>query len=367
MDSRSDTGPIAVVDRPRVIGPSGDGAPDPELVPERARRRRLRRALIALTASVSAVLLLVAGAAWFVTDRYAGNLGGVTGVFDGLDPALRPAAPAGPDTPLTVLVVGSDSRTDVPAGELPDGRSDVMMLVRFTGDRQAAQVISIPRDSWVPVPGAGSAKLNAAYAWGGPTLLVQSVEQLTGVRIDNYAAIDFHGFVDMTDALGGVDVQVAETTRNGPHTYEAGPNHLDGEEALFYVRQRYGLPGGDFDRVRRQQQYLRSVFSALSQQDVLSDMGALDGFLLALSGAVSVDDGLTSGALLDLAYQLRGLRPEAVTFLTAPIAGTGREGAQSVVYLHQERAAQMWGYLRADTLGAHQAEFGLDALQAVPN
>lgn len=333
------------------------------------RRRRRRRVLVAVAAGVVLLLVVGAGGAWYLTSRYAGNLERVD-AFAGLDESQRPAAPtvgASGEAPLTFLVVGSDTRADVPAGETPGGLSDVMMLVRVTGDRQHAQVVSLPRDSWVPIPGHGMAKLNAAYAYGGPSLLVQTVEELTGVRIDHYAAIDFAGFVRMTDALGGVDVQVAETTTNGPYTYQAGMNHLDGEEALFYVRQRYGLPGGDFDRVKRQQQYLRSVFGSLAQQNVLADMGALDGFMLALTDAMAVDEGLSTGALLDLAIDLRGLRSEGLTFLTAPVAGTGREGAQSVVYLEQARSEQLWDYLRTDALQAHAAEFSLDALPAVPN
>ncbi len=337
--------------------------------PAPRRKRGLRRALIALGATVTVLLLAVAGGAWYFTNRYAGNLDRV-GAFEGLDESRRPApATAGPagKAPLTFLVVGSDTRSDVPEGELPDGRSDVMMLVRFTGDRQDAQVISLPRDTWVSVPGAGMAKLNAAYAWGGPSLLINTVEQLTGVRIDHYAAIDFQGFIQMTDALGGVDVEVAETTTNGPYTYQAGTNHLDGEEALTYVRQRYGLPGGDFDRVKRQQQYLRSMFAEVSEQNVLSDAGALDGFLLALTDAMTVDEELSNSALLAMAHDLRSVRPGAVTFLTAPVAGTGREGAQSVVYLEETRAAQMWDYLRTDSLADHAGEFTLDTLPAVPN
>ncbi|MGY1681927.1 LCP family protein [Geodermatophilus sp. SYSU D01176] len=332
-------------------------------------KRRLRRALIALGVAVTVLLLAFAGGAWYFTNRYAGNLDRV-GAFQGLDESQRPAsATAGPagQAPLTFLVVGSDTRADVPEGETPGGRSDVMMLVRFTGDRQDAQVISLPRDTWVSVPGAEMAKLNAAYAWGGPSLLIQTVEQLTGVRIDHYAAIDFQGFVQMTDALGGVDVEVAETTSSGPYTYQAGTNHLDGDEALDYVRQRYGLPGGDFDRVKRQQEYLRSVFAKVSEQNVLSDAGALDGFLLALTGAMTVDEGLSDTALLSMAADLRSVRPGAVTFVTAPVAGTGREGAQSVVYLDSARAAQMWEYLREDTLADHAGEFSLDTLPAVPN
>ena len=322
-----------------------------------------------LTACVLIPVLLVAGGAWWLTNRYAGNLDRLDGVFAGLDEAQRPPAPSGPaaTAPLTFLVVGADTTAAVPAGETPDGRSDVMMLVRFEGDRQRAQVISLPRDSWVSIPGAGMGKLNAAYAYGGPALLVQAVEQLTGTRIDHYAAVDFAGFVEMTDALGGVEVQVAQTTSSGPYTYQAGLNHLDGREALHYVRQRYGLPGGDFDRVKRQQQYLRSVFSGLAEKNVLTDVGALDQFLVALTGTVAVDESLSNSALLEVAYDLRSLRPDAVTFLTAPVAGTGREGSQSVVYLDPARAEQMWAYLRTDTLGDHAAEFSGDTLQAVPN
>lgn len=337
--------------------------------PSGRRSRRLRRALVAIGVGVLLIVLLVAGGAWYMTNRYAGNLDRVD-AFAGLEEAQRPAeATAGPagQAPLTFLVVGSDTRADVPEGEAPDGRSDVMMLVRFTGDRQNAQVISLPRDAWVSVPGAGMSKLNAAYAWGGPGLLIQSVEALTGVRIDHYAAIDFEGFVEMTDALGGVDVQVAETTSNGPYTYEAGLNHLDGEEALYYVRQRYGLEGGDFDRVKRQQEYLRSIFAKVTEQNLLSDMGSLDGFLVALTDAMTVDEKLGNTALLDMAYDLRSLRTGAVTFLTAPVAGTGREGAQSVVYLDEARSEQMWQYLRTDSLTEHVGEFAQDTLPAVPN
>jgi LCP family protein required for cell wall assembly len=347
-----------------------DGPPTEQYLDERAHPGSRRRRLLVLAAlGLTVVLLVAGGGAWWLTNRYAGNLERLDGVFAGLDEAQRPPAPSGPaaTTPLTFLVVGSDTTADVPAGEAPGGRSDVMMLVRFSGDRHGAQVISLPRDSWVSIPGVGTAKLNAAYAHGGPSLLVQTVEQLTGTRIDHYAAIDFAGFVEMTDALGGVDVHVAQTTSNGPYTYQAGLNHLGGHEALYYVRQRYGLPGGDFDRVKRQQQYLRSVFGALSQQDVLTDMQALDQFLMALSGTMAVDEQLSSSALLALAYDLRSVRPDTVTFLTAPVAGTGREGSQSVVYLDQARAEQMWAHLRTDTLGDHAADFAIDALPAVPN
>jgi LCP family protein required for cell wall assembly len=352
-------------DRDDVDGPSNG---------DRARPRKVRRILIALGATVVVALVIAGGAGWYITERYAGNLERIDGVFADLDAAERPAAPTESESgraPLTFLVVGSDTRAEVASGELPDGRSDVMMLLRFTGDRTRAQVVSLPRDSWVTIPGVGPAKLNAAYAYGGPSLLVQTVESMTGVRIDHYAAIDFQGFVQMTDALGGVEVQVAATTstttETGTYTYHAGLNELDGQAALQYVRQRHELPGGDIDRAKRQQEYLRSMFTKLSQQDVLGDASALDGFLIGLTSAMSVDEQLSNGALLELAYELRTLSPGAVTFLTAPVAGTGREGSQSVVYLDEARSELMWGYLQTDSLGEHPDAFGTDTLPAVPN
>src|SRR5919107_1545545 len=176
-------------------------------------------------------------------------------------------------------------------------------------------------------------KINAAYALGGPSLLIQTVEQVTGVRIDHYAAIDFDGLVQVTDDLGGVDVVVPETTSWGPYTFTAGVNHLDGDAARWYVGQRYGLPGGDFDRVRRQQKYLRAMTGKLFGQGAFESLGGLDSTVLAVTGVVAVDDGLTDTDLLSLAYSLRGLRSDGLAFFTAPVRGTGTEGAASVVYL----------------------------------
>jgi LCP family protein required for cell wall assembly len=313
------------------------------------------------------------GGVWYLTDRYSGNIDRVGDVFTELDEGTRPAAssPTETDTatsePVTFLFVGSDTRDEVAPGDLPNARSDAIMIARFSADRHHVQVISVPRDSWVDIPGRGKNKINAAYAYGGPPLLVQTVEQLTGVRIDHYAAIDFAGLIQVTDDLGGVDVVVPQTTSNGPYTFTAGTNHLDGDQARWYVGQRNDLPGGDFDRVRRQQNYLRALFTKLFSQDVFTSPGKLDATLLAVTSAVAVDDSLDGGDLLSLAYSLRDLRPADVQFFTAPVLGTGQEGAASVVYLDVATGARMWGYLRTDSLGQNADEFGDEALPAVPN
>ncbi|QNG37263.1 LytR family transcriptional regulator [Geodermatophilaceae bacterium NBWT11] len=339
--------------------------------PPPRRRSVLRRLAVGLGVLTLVMALVVGGAAWYLTDRYAGNIDRVGDVFAGLDPESRPA-PATPEDgtdaePVTFLLVGSDTRADIAGGELPDARSDAIMIARLSGDRQHVQVVSIPRDSWVDIPGHGKNKINAAYAFGGPSLLVQTVEQLTGVRIDHYAAISFEGLISMTDALGGVDVEVAETTSWGPYTFTQGTNHLDGDQARWYVGQRYDLPGGDFDRVRRQQNYLRSLFTKLFQQGTFSSPGQLDEVLLAVTSSIAVDDSLGNGGLLSLALSARGVTPDGIDFFTAPVLGTGTEGAASVVYLDTTTAERMWGYLQSDSLSQNADEFTDEALDAVPN
>lgn len=334
------------------------------------RRRGLRRLLVTL-GTIGLVLALVAGGAlWFLTDRYAGNVDRVSGVFADLDADARPApatpAQEAPAEPVTFLLAGSDTRASAGEGIAAGGRSDAIMLARLSADRRHAQLISIPRDSWVDIPGYGMSKINAAYAYGGPTLLIRTVEQLTGVRIDHYAAIDFEGLVQVTDDLGGVDVVVAETTSNGPYTFPAGMNHLSGQQARWYLAQRYGLPGGDFDRVRRHQQYLQAMFGKLLSSDTFTDPGRLDAALLAVSSAVAVDDQLGNAEMLSLAYSLRDLTPGGVDFFTAPTLGTGREGRASVVYLDGVAGERMWGYLRSDSLSQNAEEFGIQSLPDVP-
>ncbi|WP_346621243.1 LCP family protein [Blastococcus montanus] len=330
----------------------------------------LRRALIGFGALGLVLALLMGGGLWLLADRWAGNIGRVSGVFADIEDDARPAPAisgvSGAEEPVTFLLVGSDTRSAGEQGVDPGGRSDAIMLARLSADRQHAQVISIPRDSWVDIPGHGMGKINASYAVGGPSLLVQTVEQLTQVRIDHYVAIDFEGLIQVTDDLGGVDVVVAETTTNGPYTFTAGMNHLDGDQARWYLGQRYGLAGGDFDRVKRQQQYLRAMFDELFSSGTFTSPPKLDAAMLAVTSAVSVDDTLSNADLVGLAYSMRGVSPGDVDFFTAPVMGLGMEGAASVVYLDDVAADRMWAYLRNDSLAQNAAEFADEALPEVP-
>ncbi|BBG04110.1 MULTISPECIES: LCP family protein [Pseudonocardia] len=318
--------------------------------PPPVKRRRTGRRLLVTALTLALVLLLaVAGAAVYLVSSVGNDVPRIPDAFRGLAAADRPATFGG----TTFLLVGTDSRAEEPitgAGAAPDAdggseRSDVIMLGTLAPDGSSASVVSIPRDSWVEIPGRGMDKANAAYAYGGAPLLIETVEQLTGVRVDHFGVIDFAGFTTLVDSVGGIDVTVARATSNAGVDFAAGENHLDGTQALAYVRQRYGLPNGDLDRAARQQNAIKALLERV-QATATSDPAALYSFATSVGDAVSVDDSLTNTALVQLAVANRNLRGSDVAFVTAPVAGLGREGAQSVVYLDETRGQELWGAVR---------------------
>jgi LCP family protein required for cell wall assembly len=339
-------------------------------------RRRLRRLVI-----VSLVLTITGGlaglaAGYLLESHLSDNVRRIDGAFKGLNPSTRPSAAPGAavDHTQTILAVGLDVRapgqttgqdaTDPQASQSGD-RSDTIMLIRFDPDRHSASVVSIPRDSWVPIPGRGNAKINAAYAWGGPSLLIQTVELLTDVRVDHFMVIDFDGFKSIVDDLNGVDVQVPAATRgSGGIIFHQGLNHLNGTQALAYVRQRYGLPGGDLDRVRRQQNFLRAVMTKIASINPAGDPLQTYRLLDAMTKAVTVDDGYTNDNLRSLALSAVRLTSGNVWFLTAPVTGTGWEGDQSVVYLDPTRDNPLWQAMADDTMATYVAAHRGDLLPA---
>ena len=212
---------------------------------------------------VSALLVVALGAlglavSHLVSENLGTNVARVPDVFAPLDPATRPAE----SRSLTFLLAGTDSRSAAPGTGTTatgaGGRGDVLMIARLNPDRTAAAVAAIPRDSWVDIPHHGVDRIDAAYALGGPALLIGTVENLTRIRIDQFAVIDFAGIQAMVDAVGGIDVAVGTATSNDGVTFRAGANHLDGRGALAYVGPRDGVSDGDLDRAQRQQNALRA-------------------------------------------------------------------------------------------------------------
>ncbi len=176
----------------------------------------------------------------------------------------------------------------------------------------------------------------------GPPLLIQTVEQLTRVRIDHFAVIDFAGFQQMVDAADGIDITIPQATSDMRSDFAAGPQHLNGTQALNYVRQRYNLPGGDFDRERRQQNALRTLVRSTLSSGTLQSPTRAYGLANVLSQHIGVDDSLSNTGLAGLAFSLRDLRSNSTSYVTAPYAGTGMEGDQSVVYLDRTADDDLW-------------------------
>ncbi len=350
-----------------VSGPSGSpdgpgtGTPSPR-PPAQARhpRERRRRRWPFVVSTLVVVALVVAGGAWFTVRqavaRYDSNIERFADPFVQIPAAERPAPPttsAGATRALNVLLLGSDSR--VSAGDATQWsygaqRTDAIMLVHVQADRKAAQVISIPRDTWVPIPGRGNAKINAAFSWGGMPLMVRTVESLTGLHIDHVAVVDFEGFKQLTDDLGGVDIRIPKATKDERHTWTAGLHHMDGATALDYVRQRRNLPGGDFDRVKRQQNWIRAVVSKLGSSGTLRNPVALDRALTTLSKSVATDAGFGMDAIGDLVTSLSGVKPGGLLFLTMPHDGAGwsPDRTQSIVKLDRVRAQALFKAVRVD-------------------
>ncbi len=316
--------------------------------PRSRRARRLVAVSIATTIGLGAVGVVGTGA--YLAHRLDSNIERVADPFA----PLPSRAPESDSTATNILLVGSDSRISDgdPSVWRPGAqRTDAIMLVHLPGDRQGAYVLSIPRDSWVTIPGHGQAKVNAAYSLGGAPLLIQTIEQLTGVRIHHLAIADFASFADLTDALGGVEITVPESTYWGDTLIaREGTYVMDGEQALAYVHQRHGLPGGDFDRIKRQQNWLRAIADKAVESGVLIDPAVLVRFLGTVSRSVAVDEGLSLWEMTQLAAGMRDLRPNAVEFLTVPVLGTGwsPDGTESIVRLDDDALDALSAAVRAD-------------------
>src|SRR5215213_1753677 len=168
---------------------------------------------------------------------------------------------------VNYVLLGSDSRVKTDAGQ---GRSDVLMVMHLSGDRKSAYLISFPRDMYVPIPGHGKDKINAAFAFGGPPLTVRTVEGLVDTRMDHVALIDFEGFINLTEELGGVTVYNKYPSVSQGHKFPVGDITLRGEQALAYVQERKQLPHGDIDRAERQRAVLQAILAKGLAKETIS-------------------------------------------------------------------------------------------------
>jgi LCP family protein required for cell wall assembly len=253
------------------------------------------------------------------------------------------------------LIVGSDSRADLSeqqeqrlaTGSAAGGRSDTMMLLHTGGS--GTTLVSLPRDSLVSIPGYGRNRLNAAYSFGGPRLLVRTVEQATGLRIDHYAEIGFDGFVNVVDAVGGVDMCIPQAM-NDPKAglnVKAGCQRLDGRTALGYVRTR-ATPRADLDRVEHQREFFAALMKRVASPTNLLNPFRVVELVQALPGALTVDSGDHVWHLVGLARAMRELSSGGGVTTTAPVGGFETFNGGSVLLWDTTRAKPMFNALAKD-------------------
>jgi LCP family protein required for cell wall assembly len=265
----------------------------------------------------------------------------------------RPAATPGADW----LIVGSDSRAGLDEGrrrELGTGqaagrRADTMMLLHIPRGGGKPVLISLPRDSYVPIPGRGRNKLNAAYAFGGPPLLARTVEQVTGIRLDRYMEVGFDGFASVVDAVGGVQICPKQAMRDpmAGLNVKAGCQVAGSRQALAYVRTRAG-GRGDLDRVQRQQEFLGSLIDRATSPAVLLNPFRSVPLLLTGTDAVAVDQNAHVWNLVRFPFAMRSIGSGGGVATTVPVAGTDTVGGASVVQWDRERALALFEALKRD-------------------
>ena len=269
--------------------------------------KRRRRGLI--VAIVSMVLVLVLGGAAFAGYMYMNSISDKmnAGVDEALQAALATEEVAS-DEPFYMLIIGMDESeersSDASYGDT--FRSDSIILARVDPQQKIVTLISIERDTYVYIEGYGANKINAAAAYGGAALLVETVEEFAGVEISHYVSIDFDGFAAAVDALGGIEVDVPMTIDDdyaGGYV-EAGLQTLTGEQALILCRSRHAYDSygaGDYYRMANQ----RLVLGAIAEKLLASDPVTMASTISAMADYITTD--LDMSAIISIATQMRGM------------------------------------------------------------
>jgi LCP family protein required for cell wall assembly len=295
------------------------------------------------------VLLLIAALFVGLVFYFYSRIGKVNALQDY---AGRPAATPGQDW----LLVGSDSRAGLSnketkklhVGHAAGQRTDTIILLHKPSSGPST-LVSLPRDSYVPIPGHGHNKLNAAYAFGGAPLLVRTVETVTGIRIDHYAEIGFGGFVGMTNAVGGVKLCPTRNINDkkaGLHV-KKGCQTMDGATALGYVRARYFDPKGDLGRVQRQQEFLSAVFAKAVSPTTLLNPFRLIPLGNAGTTALKVDKRDGPIDLVRFALAMRAVAGGKGIQTTVPVANPDyRTAVGSTVRWDRPKALELFRSLR---------------------
>ncbi|GAA0984350.1 putative cell wall biosynthesis protein LcpB [Nocardioides aquaticus] len=340
--------------------------PTPESTHGRRRARTSRRHTVAkvLISSLVVVAMVTGLGVVFLYRHLNDNL---TVLDPGSQLTDRPekAVDEVPQEPLNILVMGSDTRAgegNAIDNESGAGGSDTTLLFHLSADRENAYGISIPRDSIVDrpscttddgdaIPAETDVMWNEAFTVGGPLCTVQQFEQLSGVFVDHFVVVDFNGFRDMVDAIGGVEVCIPEDIEDPAHgiNIPAGTREISGYEALNYVRARYTLgDGSDIGRIKRQQAFIAAMANKVVSGGMLARPDQLVGFLDAATESLTVDPGLSNVLKIGrIGLGFSGIGLSNIRFSTVPFEYDTRPGFEGRVVWTPE-AADVWDAIAAD-------------------
>ncbi len=337
-------------DQPALRTPGGYNAPPrpggrPAVGGRWRRWLRPRRIAAVLVVLVSLVLIGSVASYFYIDSQLTKK--NVLADYSG-----RPAPGAGQNW----LITGSDSRQGLTRAQerklhtghdIGGGRSDTILILHIPSNGGRPVLISLPRDSWVPIPGYGYNKINAAYSFGGPTLLAKTVQNITGLYINHYMGIGFGGFVHVVNAVGGVRLcfkAPINDTASGLHL-KAGCHLLDGGQALAYVRARHPFATEDLQRVQDQRIFLRALLRKLTSAGVISDPFKAFPAASGVVSTLTVDSGTSLYQLLKVAFALRN----PIT-TTVPIANANylAPNGEDAVLWNQAEALKLFGELRND-------------------
>jgi LCP family protein required for cell wall assembly len=289
-------------------------------------------------------------------------------VFNGIE-----KRPEKKSTAMNYLLVGSDTREGLSKAELKalrvgsvataaGKRSDTMLLVHISKARDKAVMISIPRDTFALIPEHTSktgklipavySKINSSFNWGGAPLLIQTIEEMTELKIDHYIEINFAGFARIVDSIGGVEICTKKNI-NDPKSHlvlEAGVHTLNGIESLKYVRTREFDGMGDIGRMQRQQAFMSAVLRKATSAGVLLNPVTMASFINSALSAVTTDSELKNSDLIALAKQMKSLSTSSVRTLTVPLSDLNyySNGVTAAVLWDPVLAPQLWTRLRED-------------------
>ncbi|HEX2152690.1 MAG TPA: LCP family protein [Acidimicrobiia bacterium] len=341
--------------------------------PPRSRSRRgLPRWLKVTVLSLLIVANLAAAGVWWTLRSTEQAFRTNADLLEDVVPELA-SRPTASSEPLYFLVIGSDSREGVDVSDFGDfagARGDVVMISRLDRETGRGQILSIPRDTLVPIEGHGEDKINAAYAYGGAPLMVKTVRSAFDVPIHHYVEIDFVGFQSLVDELGGVEMTFTNAARDAKSHLDvpAGSVTLDGYQALAYARSRSyqelqgdswrSVDANDLGRTERQQALVMAILGRLKRPSTLTEAGDI---VASIAQHMTVDASLADSSLIELAFSLRGLDATDLETATIPTVGETRNGA-SVQVLDQPAADAMLVSFRT---GDPLEEEALEAIVAV--